>query len=52
MKKTITLLLTLCLLLGLLPVEAAAFAGDIYRAGDVKQAVSYTHLTLPTILRV
>ena len=37
MKKTITLLLTLCLLLGLLPVEAAAFAGDIYRAGDVKQ---------------
>ena len=35
MKKTITLLLTLCLLLGLLPVEAAAFAGDIYRAGDL-----------------
>ena len=29
MKKTITLLLTLCLLLGLLPMEAVAFAGDI-----------------------
>lgn len=29
MKKTITLLLTLCLLLGLLPTEAVAFAGDI-----------------------
>ena len=36
MKKTITLLLTLCLLLGLLPTEAVAFAGDIYRAGEVK----------------
>ena len=29
MKKTITLLLTLGLLLGLLPVEAAAYLGDI-----------------------
>lgn len=29
MKKTITLLLTLCLLLCLLPVEAAAYLGDI-----------------------
>lgn len=28
-EKTITLLLTLCLLLGLLPVEAAAYLGDI-----------------------
>ena len=56
MKKTITLLLTLCLLLGLLPVEAAAFAGDIYRAGDVKQVKmadgslslqnDYVHVTL------
>ena len=56
MKKTITLLLTLCLLLGLLPVEAAAFAGDIYRAGDVKQVKmadgslslqnGYVHVTL------
>ena len=36
MKKTITLLLTLCLLLGLLPTEAVAFAGDIYRVGEVK----------------
>lgn len=36
MKKTITLLLTLCLLLCLLPTEAVAFAGDIYRAGEVK----------------
>lgn len=27
MKKTITLLLTLCLLLGLLPTEVVAFAG-------------------------
>ena len=32
MKKTITLLLTLGLLLGLLPVEAAAFAGIKRRA--------------------
>ena len=56
MKKTITLLLTLCLLLGLLPTEAAAFAGDIYRAGDVKQVKmadgslslqnGYVHVTL------
>ncbi|WP_418736815.1 InlB B-repeat-containing protein [Dysosmobacter sp.] len=56
MKKTITLLLTLCLLLGLLPVEAAALAGDIYRAGDVKQVKmadgslslqnDYVHVTL------
>ena len=27
MKKTITLLLTLCLLLGLLPTEAVAYCG-------------------------
>ena len=56
MKKTITLLLTLCLLLGLLPTEAAAFAGDIYRAGDVTQVKmadgslslqnGYVHVTL------
>ena len=56
MKKTITLLLTLCLLLGLLPTEAVAFAGDIYRAGDVKQVKmadgslslqnGYVHVTL------
>ena len=56
MKKTITLLLTLCLLLGLLPVEAATLAGDIYRAGDVKQVKmadgslslqnDYVHVTL------
>lgn len=56
MKKTITLLLTLCLLLGLLPSEAVAFAGDIYRAGDVTQVKmadgslslqnGYVHVTL------
>ena len=56
MKKTITLLLTLCLLLGLLPTEAVAFAGDIYRAGEVKQVKmadgslslqnGYVHVTL------
>ena len=60
MKKTITLLLTLCLLLGLLPVEAAAFAVDIYRAGDVKQVKmadgslslqnGYVHVTLHKLL--
>ena len=60
MKKTITLLLTLCLLLGLLPMEAAAFAGDIYRAGDVKQVKmadgslslqnGYVHVTLHKLL--
>lgn len=60
MKKTITLLLTLCLLLGLLPVEAAAFAGNIYRAGDVKQVKmadgslslqnGYVHVTLHKLL--
>lgn len=59
-EKTITLLLTLCLLLGLLPVEAAAFAGDIYRAGDVKQVKmadgslslqnGYVHVTLHKLL--
>lgn len=48
--------MTLCLLLGLLPVEAAAFAGDIYRAGDVTQVKmadgslslqnGYVHVTL------
>ena len=60
MKKTITLLLTLCLLLGLLPVGAAAFAGGIYRAGDVKQVKmadgslslqnGYVHVTLHKLL--
>ena len=60
MKKTITLLLTLCLLLGLLPTEAVAFAGDIYRAGDVTQVKmadgslslqnGYIHVTLHKLL--
>ena len=60
MKKTITLLLTLCLLLCLLPMEAAAFAGDIYRAGDVTQVKmadgslslqnGYVHVTLHKLL--
>ena len=60
MKKTITLLLTLCLLLGLLPTEVVAFAGDIYRAGDVKQVKmadgslslqnGYVHVTLHKLL--
>ena len=55
-EKTITLLLTLCLLLGLLPTEAVAFAGDIYRAGEVKTVKmadgslslqnGYVHVTL------
>lgn len=52
--------MTLCLLLGLLPMEAAAFAGDIYRAGDVKQVKmadgslslqnGYVHVTLHKLL--
>ena len=56
MKKTITLLLTLGLLLGLLPTEAVAFAGDIYRVGEVKTVKmadgslslqnGYVHVTL------
>lgn len=60
MKKTITLLLTLCLLLGLLPMEAVAFAGDIYRAGEVKTVKmadgslslqnGYVHVTLHKLL--
>ena len=60
MKKTITLLLTLCLLLGLLPTEAVAFAGDIYRVGDVTQVKmadgslslqnGYVHVTLHKFL--
>ena len=60
MKKTITLLLTLCLLLGLLPTEAVAFAGDIYRAGEVTQVKmadgslslqnGYVHVTLHKLL--
>lgn len=60
MKKTITLLLTLCLLLGLLPTEAVAFAGDIYRAGEVKMVKmadgslslqnGYVHVTLHKLL--
>lgn len=60
MKKTITLLLTLCLLLGLLPTEAVAFAGDIYRAGEVEQVKmedgslslqnGYVHVTLHKLL--
>lgn len=55
-EKTITLLLTLCLLLGLLPTEVVAFAGDIYRAGEVKTVKmadgslslqnGYVHVTL------
>lgn len=60
MKKTITLLLTLCLLLGLLPTEVVAFAGDIYRAGEVAQVKmedgslslqnGYVHVTLHKFL--
>ena len=60
MKKTITLLLTLCLLLSLLPTEAVAFAGDIYRAGEVAQVKmedgslslqnGYVHVTLHKLL--
>lgn len=60
MKKTITLLLTLCLLLCLLPTEAVAFAGDIYRAGEVKTVKmadgslslqnGYVHVTLHKLL--
>ena len=60
MKKTITLLLTLCLLLCLLPTETVAFAGDIYRAGDVTQVKmadgslslqnGYVHVTLHKLL--
>ena len=40
MKKTLSLLLTLCLLLGLLPAQALAFAGDIQPAdsGAVQQS--------------
>ena len=34
MKKTLSLLLTLCLLLGLLPMEAAAYVGDIQRVNS------------------
>ena len=33
MKKILSLLLTLCLLLGLLPTQAAAYLGDIRTAG-------------------
>ena len=60
MKKTITLLLTLCLLLCLLPTEVVAFAGDIYRAGEVAQVKmedgslslqnGYVHVTLHKFL--
>ena len=52
--------MTLCLLLGLLPTEAVAFAGDIYRAGDVTQVKmadgslslqnGYVHVTLHKLL--
>ena len=48
--------MTLCLLLGLLPTEVVAFAGDIYRAGEVKTVKmadgslslqnGYVHVTL------
>ena len=34
MKKTLSLLLTLCLLLGVLPTQVLAFAGDILAAGS------------------
>ena len=57
MKKILSLLLTLCLLLGLLPTQALAFAGDILPAsGTVKQVKlddgslslqnEYIHVTL------
>ncbi len=57
MKKILSLLLTLCLLLGLLPMQALAFAGDILPAsGTVKQVKlddgslslqnEYIHVTL------
>ena len=40
MKKTLSLLLTLCLLLGALPTQALAFAGDIWPAGGTVQTVT------------
>ena len=57
MKKTLSLLLTLCLLLGALPTQALAFAGDIWPAGGTVQTVTlddgslslqneYIHVTL------
>lgn len=57
MKKFLSLLLTLCLLLGVLPAQALAFAGDIFPAsGTVKQVTlddgslslqnEYIHVTL------
>ena len=47
MKKTITLLLTLCLLLGLLPVEAAAFAGGHLPGGRCKAGQDGGRLPVP-----
>ncbi len=57
MKKILSLLLTLCLLLGALPTQALAFAGDIWPAGETVQTVTlddgslslqneYIHVTL------
>ena len=57
MKKFLSLLLTLCLLLGVLPAQALAFAGDIWPAGKTVQTVTlddgslslqneYIHVTL------
>ena len=40
MKKILSLLLTLCLLLGLLPTQAAAYLGDIRTAGGTVKPVT------------
>ena len=40
MKKILSLLLTLCLLLGLLPTQAAAYLGDIRTAGGTVKTVT------------
>ncbi len=57
MKKTLSLLLTLCLLLGALPTQALTFAGDIFPSGGTVKTVTlddgslslqneYIHVTL------
>ena len=40
MKKTVSLLLTLCLLLGLLPMQALAYVGDIFPASGTVEPVT------------
>ena len=47
MKKFISLLLSLCLLLGTLPLQVSAFAGDIFPSESTVKTVTLNDARFP-----